>query len=288
MKKLNYSIACLIGLTYLNTAHAIDLDAGDYDHLPSGTNLALVYYQHASRDSLYDGNGKVSDHVKLQSDIGIARYVHYLDFAGIQIAPQILVPFGRLDASQDISTLGDSSGLGDIILANTFFLHHDAASKTTVGITPYLYLPTGKYSKHDGLNIGENRYKFTLQGAYTTQLTDHLNWDVAGDFTVYGDNDDVVGGGKLKQDMGFQLQTNMRYRLNQSADLRAGISYNDAGDTEKNGINTDSNKQTKFWIGSAISPTPSTQLIVSYGQDLKVENGFKENNRINLRLLKAF
>ena len=287
MKKIHTLATSLLGLLFLQNVYAVDLDAGDYDYAPSGTNLAMLYYQHASRDSLYNGNDRVSNNVELKSDIGIARYVHYMDVAGLHIAPQILVPFGRLDAGKDIASLGSSSGLGDIILANTFFLYHDKDTKSTFGITPYLYLPTGKYSKHDDLNIGENRVKLTVQGAYTTQLIDRLNWDIAGDFTIYGKNDDVING-SLKQDLGFQIQTNARYRLTDIADLRAGLSYSDAGDTKQDGVTIDSNKQTKFWIGTGISPTATTQVILNYGRDLRVENDFKEDNRINLRLMKVF
>ena len=287
MKKIHTLATSLLGLLFLQNVYAVDLDAGDYDYAPSGTNLAMLYYQHASRDSLYNGNNRVSDSVELKSDIGIARYVHYMDVAGLHIAPQILVPFGRLDAEKDIDSLGSSSGLGDIILANTFFIYHDKDTKSTFGITPYLYLPTGKYSKYDDLNRGENRVKLTVQGAYTTQLIDRLNWDIAGDFTIYGKNDDVING-SLKQDLGFQVQTNARYRLTDIADLRAGFSYSDAGDTKQDGVTTDSNKQTKFWIGTGISPTATTQVILNYGRDLRVENGFKEDNRINLRLMKVF
>ncbi len=287
MKKIHTLATSLLGLLFLQNVYAVDLDAGDYDYAPSGTNLAMLYYQHASRDSLYNGNNRVSDNVELKSDIGIARYVHYMDVAGLHIAPQILVPFGRLDAGKDITSLGSSSGLGDIILANTFFIYHDKDTKSTFGITPYLYLPTGKYSKYNDLNLGENRVKLTVQGAYTTQLIDRLNWDIAGDFTIYGKNDDVING-SLKQDLGFQVQTNARYRLTDIADLRAGLSYSDAGDTKQDGVTTDSNKQTKFWIGTGISPTATTQVILNYGRDLRVENGFKEDNRINLRLMKVF
>lgn len=288
MKKIHTLAISLLGLLYLQNIYAVDLDAGDYDYAPSGTNLAMLYYQHASRNSLYSGSDKTSDNVNLTSDIGIARYVHYMDVAGLHIAPQILVPFGRLDAGKDISSLGSTTGLGDIILANTFFIYHNKDTKSTFGITPYLYLPTGKYSKDDDLNIGENRVKLTVQGAYTTQLAARLNWDVAGDFTLYGKNDDIAGEGSLKQDIGFQLQTNARYHLTDIADLRAGVSYSDSGDKKQNGVTTDSTKQTKFWIGTGISPTPTTQIILNYGRDLKVENGFKEKNRINLRLMKVF
>lgn len=268
-------------------AFAVDLDAGDYDYAPSGTNLAILYYQHASRDALYSGSDKVAGSYDLTSDVGIARFVHYTDVAGIHIAPQILVPFGGLDAGKDISALGSSSGLGDIILANTFFLYNDASTHSTFGITPYLFLPTGQYSSDKTLNLGENRYKMNIQAAYTTRLLPKLAWDVSADMTIYGKNTDALGG-DLKQDVGYQVQTNARYFLTDKVDLRAGVSYSNAGETKQAGVTTDAMKQTKFWVGTGINPTASTQLIVAYGRDIKVENGFKENNRINLRFLKAF
>ena len=280
-------ISSVYALTSLS-AHAVDLDAGDYDYAPSGTNLGIVYYQHANRDALYSGSDKVAGKNELTSDIAIARYVHYMDFAGIQIAPQILIPFGRLDAGKDIAEMGSSSGLGDIILANAFFLHHNTEKQSQFCITPYLYLPTGKYKRDDALNIGENRLKLTVQGAYTTRITPKIAWDVAGDFTVYGKNDDVAGGGDLKQNVGYQIQTNSRYFLNDKVDLRAGISYSDAGKTKLNGVETASTTQSKFWVGTAYSPIPTINLIATYGRDIEVENGFKENNRINLRMLYAF
>lgn len=111
--------------------------------------------------------------------------------------------------------------------------------------------------------------------------------NVSADMTIYGKNTDAIGGDK-KQDIGYQVQTNARYFLNDKVDLRAGLSYSDAGDTKQAGVTTNGTQQTKFWLGTGISPTPTTQVIVAYGRDLKVENGFKEDNRINLRFLKAF
>ncbi|MFT4021915.1 MAG: transporter [Acinetobacter sp.] len=285
MKK--YLLA-FIGILLSHTTYAIDVDAGDYDYAPNGTNLAILYYQHANRDSLYIGNNKSDVNVKLVSDVTIARFAHYMSLGNFQIAPQIFIPVGYLNASKDISSYGNNSGLGDIIIATTFFVYHNEETKTNIGITPYLFLPTGKYSQNEILNIGENRLKFTLQGGYTTQLIDKVRFDAVADFTVYGDNKDAIGGGTLQQDIGYQVQTSLRYQLNPQTDLRAGLSYSYAGDTEQNNIKTSSLTQTKFVIGAAYSPSARTQLIANYGRDLSVENGFKESNRINLRFLYAF
>ncbi len=267
--------------------HAIDLDAGDYDTAPAGTTLGLLYAQHAERDALYNNSHKVAGDNGLDSDIGIARLVHYTDIAGIRVLPQILIPFGRLEGKGDTSSLGSASGIGDVIVAIPTWLINDTKNSTYLGITPYLYLPTGNYDRNKALNLGENRYKGNLQVAFSTHLAPQIAWDVAGDVTVYGDNSDALGG-TLKQSLGYQVQTNARYLLSPKADLRAGISYANAGETKQNGVTADANTQSKFWVGTAFWPLDKTQVILTYGQDIKVENGFKESNRVNLRLLQVF
>lgn len=288
MNKLTALSTSLLLSVISISSYAVDLDAGDYDTAPAGTTLALLYLQHANRDKLYSGSQQASGNNELTSNIGIARFVHYTDIAGYRFAPQILIPFGKLEADKDISHWGSSSGLGDIVLAAPIWLLNDTDKKEYFGITPYLFLPTGEYDKKDVLNLGENRYKLNLQAAYSTRITPQFAWDVGADATFYGDNDDLVGGGKLKQDVGYQLQTNGRYFLNDKTDLRAGISYSDAGDTEVRGVNTDGTKQSKFWLGAGYSPTTTTNVLLTYGRDIDVENGFKEDNRINFRFLKAF
>ena len=287
MKLQNQLLSSILLAIFAVQTHAVDVDAGDYDVAPAGTNLALLYLQYANRDAIYNGSDKSPGNPKLESEVGIFRYVHYTDIAGYRVAPQILVPFGKLKAKDDISALGETSDIGDIILAAPVWVYNEPKSKSYLGITPYLYLPTGGYNKNEALNLGENRYKLDIQAEYTTRLTPKIAWDVAGDVIFYGDNDDAVGG-RLSQDTGFQLQTNGRYFIQDNWDVRAGLSYLDAGDTKQKGIKSDSFTQSKFWLGTAYSPTPTTNVLVTYGRDIDVENGFKENNRVNLRLLKVF
>ncbi len=284
---LSATALLLSALTLSPLTHAIDLDAGDYDTAAPGTTLGLLYLQHAERDSLYNKSNKVAGDNGLDSDIGIARLVHYTDIGGTLVLPQILVPFGRLEGKGDTSSLGSASGIGDIILAAPTWLINDTQNHTFLGVTPYLFLPTGDYDKHKALNLGENRYKGNLQVAFSTRVAPKVAWDVAGDVTVYGDNDDAAGG-TLKQSPGYQVQTNARYLLTDKVDLRAGISYANAGETKQNGVTSDATTQSKFWVGTAFWPLAKTQAILTYGQDIKVENGFKEANRINLRLLQVF
>jgi hypothetical protein len=41
-------------------------------------------------------------------------------------------------------------------------------------------------------------------------------------------------------------------------------------------------------LGGSYFVTPKAQLLATLGRDLSVENGFKEESRVNLRLLYVF
>ena len=282
--------ALILGSVLSHSAFAIDVDAGDYTALPAGTNLAMVYYQTASRDELYSGGDKVAGDYSFASDVGILRGVHFMDIGGYIVDPQFLLPFGNLEAGKDIAAFGDESGVGDLILAATVWLVNKPKDKTYFGITPFIYLPTGTYDNNEALNLGENRYKFVLQAGYITPLTDDITFDLLADVTMYGENDEF-GATKetMKQETSFQLQAYLRYNINPVWDFRVGLSQTFGGETEVNGTkNNDEAEVTKISVGSAYFVTPSIQLIASFGRDLSVENSFSEDNRLNLRVLKVF
>lgn len=282
--------ALLLGGLFASSASAFDVDAGDYTALPAGTTLAAVYYQHASRDALYAGGNKLPGSNRLDSDVGILRGVHYLNVGGFIIDPQFLLPFGSLKGKDSLAGLGQETGVGDLIIASTLWLVNKPETSTYFGITPFLQLPTGDYDKNRALNLGENRWRLTLQGGYITRLADKLLLDVIGDVTVYGKNDAFgPGGAKMTQKAQYQLQTHLRYNLSPSWDVRLGLSHVAGGETEVNDVaQSDRQRTTKFTVGSAYFITPTLQVLANYGRDVAVENGFREENRFNLRLLTLF
>lgn len=287
-KQLFAGLACVFFATAMPVARAIDLDAGDYDTAPAGTTAALLYLQDGEKDGLYSGSTKEPGDNKLDADIGIARFVHYTTWLDHLVQPQVLVPFGHLAGKDDASGLGSASGLGDIIFAMPMWFVNDTTAHEYLGVTPYLYVPTGSYDASKALNLGENRWKGNLQSAYSRRLAPHVAWDVSADVTVYGDNTNAAGGGSLSQDPGYEVQTNMRYFLSDTSDVRAGISYTDAGKTTQNGISSNAFTESKFWVGTAFFFLPKTQAILTWGSDIAVSNGFKDISQINLRLLQVF
>lgn len=273
-------------------AHAIDVDAGDYTALPAGTNLLLVYGQHATRDKLYSQGDQVPINAGLDSTVGILRGVHFMDVGGYIVDPQFLLPFGRLKGKNDTAGLGSESGVGDLLLAATVWLTKPGA-KTHFGITPFLSLPVGDYDRNRALNLGENRWKFILGAGYITEIAPGWNLDVVGDFTIFGKNDDASDGAggrtDLKQKPLYQLQTHLRYNLSPTLDLRGGLFYTFGGETEVGGVDQDNRTATtKFNLGTAWFVAPTVQLLATYGRDIKAREGFKIDNEFHLRLLKIF
>ena len=87
----------------------------------------------------------------------------------------------------------------------------------------------------------------------------------------------------------FQGQAYLRYNINPGFDLRAGLSYTAGGETKVDGVSQNDRLATsKFTLGGSYFVGPKTQVMVNYGQDIKVRQGLKESGRINLRLLQIF
>lgn len=271
------------------SAQALDVDAGDYTALPAGTTLGLVYAQHASRDKLYAAGDKLPGRNGLDSDIGILRGVRYMEIGGKIVDPQFLLPFGKLKGKDDLSVLGSNSGVGYLILAATVWFNKPSDT-THFGITPFLILPTGQYDRNDPLSLGENRWRFVLQSGFITPVTDKLTLDLIGDVTVFGKNSDFGPAGQtLKQKPQVQLQSYLRYAVVPGGDLRLGWSHTSGGETRVDGVDrNDRLSSQKVQFGGSYFVRPTTQLTLTLGRDLSVRQGFKEESRVNLRLLQVF
>ncbi len=269
-------------------AHAQAIDAGDYVPAPPGTQLALAYVQYSHSGALYAKGKKVDDKAELDTAIGILRYVGFSKIAGMTFDYQVLQPYGRLSGGGSTAALGTTSGLADTILVATLWVHNDPASKSYFGITPYVYLPTGDYDRSRALNLGENRWKGSMQAVYSKGFGDHFVAELAGDAMIYGKNDDNVGG-VLKQKAQYRVQGFARYLIDPKNELNARLMYVTGGETKIAGIDQDNVTRTLSVLGTwRYSISPKWQLMTQIGTDLSVYNGFGEGARAQLRILRAF
>ncbi len=283
------SVAAVLATGVMTDACAIDVDPGDYIPAPAGTTAALLYFQHAERDSSYTSASRNAGNPLLASDVAIVRLIHYMNIGGYIVSPQVLLPFASLRGGRDIKALGKENAMGDIILAAPVWLVNDTVKSTFFAVTPYLYLPTGSYSKGRSLNVGENRWKFNLQAGLAQQLSGPWSLDLTGDVMVFGENTDYGSGGNLRQKALYQLQSSLRYQFSATTNAYAGLSRTWGGQSRLNGVaNHDQAGQLKMSFGASTFVGPRTQIMASLGRDLSVDNGFKENFRANLRLLHMF
>ncbi|MNF05003.1 hypothetical protein D3C80_2046400 [compost metagenome] len=54
------------------------------------------------------------------------------------MSPQVLLPFGQINASGDIGALGDTKGVGDLIVTAPLKWVLPTANKDVFGLAPYL------------------------------------------------------------------------------------------------------------------------------------------------------
>ncbi|MBV4502636.1 transporter [Pseudomonas shirazensis] len=288
MKQLRYlmlaaAVPCL-------SAQALEVTPGDYEALPVGATVGLVYYQHSTTNSAYAQGHKASSDFNLTSDIGILRLVHaYRLTDQLSIEPQILLPFGHVSSGGDASALGSTRGVGDVtVTAPLKYRLNDA--NDILAATVYLTAPTGNYDRDDALNLGENRWKADLQAAYIKHFGEKWAVDLVGDAIWYGDNDDFTANSvRREQDVSYAAQLMGRYIIDPGTSLAVGVGHSWGGENRVDGTaQDDRGETTNFRVTAAKFFTAQDQLQIQLGRDLAVENGPKENFRLNLRYARVF
>jgi hypothetical protein len=292
-KKMANRMASKIFLTaalifFIHPAWAVvETDPGDYIPLPAGTNLAVLYYQHAERDSYYINGEKANFPFKLDTDLAIARYVHFFDVAGLRANVQAIVPFASVRESLPGSLT--SNGAGDPFVGANLWLLNDQAAQRYLALGAFLAIPIGSYdASKGGVNPGENRWKGVFHLSYGQQIIGRLGLDVTGEYAVYGENDDYIGSA-YQQRPTFEVQSHLRYALTPLTTLAVSYIWTMGGRTSLGGVDQNDRINTgRYLLTVAHMFGPTLQLEGQVGQDVHVSNGAKERFRINVRLLKLF
>ena len=271
-------------------ANAGEVAPGDYEQYPVGATIGAIYYQHATTDSAYANGHKASSDFRVTSDVGILRLLHVYALSDtVTIDPQFLLPFGHVSGAGDASALGSTRGVGDLILTAPVKWRFNEA-RDTLSIAPYVYVPSGTYDKDDALNLGENRWKFELQSAYVKHFTEKWAMDLVGGATWYGDNTDYgANADRLKQDVSYAAQIMGRYMPDATTTFGIGLGRTWGGETNVEHVNQDNELgTTNLRLTATKFVTPTDQVQLQLGKDLSVDNGTREDFRMNLRYAHIF
>lgn len=285
----------LIAFVTLHTAIAqaaeIATDPGDYAALPAGVDLGILYFQHTERDANYAKGNRMPGSFRLDTDIGLLRWVHFTKLGDFVVDPQVIVPFGTVRLKTAFGPLPPTraSGVGDPLIGGTLWLVNQMEAQRWFGVSAFVSVPLGRYDDDKGpVNVGENRWKGIFHAGYVTSLPGNFVLDVIVESAVYGENDDFLGM-KRKQDATYSVQTHLRYLFSPTTHLALSYYRDYGGETRLNGVHQDDRMNNDRWLATfATFVAPTVQLQAQYGQAIDVDNGAKEDARFNLRVVKVF
>jgi hypothetical protein len=278
----------LMGFATGASAGMITTDPGDSAPLPEGTDLGVLYYQHAERNTLKVNHHDVPGDFRLNSDIALARYVKWTSLGGFLVTPQVILPYGHLKMSGD--SQASESNFGDPIIGSNIWLLNDAVNERYFSLGGYISLPLGSYDDEKGsMNIGENRWKGAFEVNYVQAIIPHtLYGEITLEHDEFGKNDDFFGR-TLRQDSVFEVQTHLRYVFGPTDQFGVSFFHTTGGENHLDGVGLDDSLNTKRYLLTwAHFLIPKTQLQAQTGRDLDVRNGPQENLRVNLRLAHIF
>lgn len=293
-KKLFRSAITLAGtlaglLLFSGSAGAIDIYPADYTVAPPGTNLALVYLGYTpSNNFSLDGGGKVPQS-SLDQTVGIIRWLHYSEIGGMPVAYQFYLPFARLSnakvGGQDLQV---NNGIGDLTLGFTAFLlkKDDANYGTTVGLTAYVSVDTGKYDFGKvGAGVGTTTY--TPQLGIIQGLGHGFYFDGALDVAVQRSHNEQDF--HVDTRASTEVQAYLRYQFSPASSLSFGYAGFTGGKQYINSIyQQQETRSNQVRIFGSHMLTPTWQLAGTLGKALSAQGGFKEQYNAQLRLMKIF
>ncbi|MBF7683057.1 transporter [Acinetobacter sp. B5B] len=268
----------LLTAVVVSHVHALEVQPGDFEALPNGTAMGLLYYNYTSGTDLYDNDHKISSNAKLKANAGLARFIYATHpIPNLSIEPQAILPFAHITTGGDLAKLGKTTAIGDIIYGMPIKYIPSFAPKHSLAIAPYITLPTGKYDPNSALNVGENRWNSILQFAWLYHIYPQFTLENLIDGTIYGKNSNYLGHTTLKQNAKYEYQSYLRYNLSSETTLGIGGGWVWGGETKINEVNQHNRSNTIY--GKLVAThflTSRFQINTSVGKDFKVKNGVKQ------------
>lgn len=257
----------------------------DYIPAPPGTNVAIFYLDGRSGDSLYSDGNEVTNNMDLDVTVATARFIHYTEFNGFTIDPQIVIPYAKLD----VGAAGqDSAGVGDVIVGTPIWLVNNNEDKQWFSIAPFLHIPIGAYEEDKAVNWGKNTIRPVLEFGYVKGLTDNLYFDLVGGVEWSSDNNSPFGGDKLEKDPIYRLNAMLSYSIDDSSHVWGKYVIQKGGEETLDGLSLNNKLDVSTAaIGFTKWIDKSVQLQGEYSTDLNVENGIKASG-FSFRLVTLF
>ena len=195
----------------------------------------------------------------MRVDATVLRYVRYQMVGDYLVAaPQFILPYGKYEGSKNMAQLGDTRGVGDLLVPVPVFIVNDPEKRRTLVVNPILQVPIGSYDNDRSLNLGENRWKFELQIGGTTAIAKKWNLEFVTGVEFFEDNTDYSPASvTLEQKPRYKQQLYLNYYASPTLRFALGANHVRGGETTIDGIDQDNAfSSTRFIINGATNITP--------------------------------
>jgi hypothetical protein len=265
----------ILGILLVMPQWSFAFDARDYVPLPPDTFLLALYYNQSwGEDYISNGDKTLSD-ADLETNVTLIRPIYYTEIFGITADPQFILPVGKVEILDD-----QSSGIGDLILASTFWVINNKTDNYFFAYTPYVTLPTGAYDHDKAINMGANRYSTKQELCFGLGSGDGLWWEIAGSGEFFSDNDDFGSSGATqKKDPVYSAETHLSYDIMKDLFVSIDYYYKYGGETTVDGANQNDSLSTHtVGVSGAYMITPRTQFLLNVARDVSIRNGVRSTS----------
>ena len=288
----------LLAISLSAPCRAIDYQPFDWVPLPPRSSVAMLYYQFSTR-SEFDNTiaGRISKGTRLDSHVGIARYLYYQEALGVPYVLDVLLPFGTLRNGRIGGVdLGHASGLADPTLSLGFWALSQPKAKRYLSSVSFLTFPLGSYDAGRPLNVGNHRFQHDLQADFTQGFLGKLTLDLSADWIWYGPNDRAGSGRqRLTQNSSFgtyawlSFDTTSLWLSPLPSAISVGYAGTYGGKQQLDGVETGAETgEQQLRVSYAQFVTPSLQALLSLSRDVSVRGQFKQDFGLLARMAAVF
>lgn len=265
-------------------ANAIDLQPGEIK-APSGSFYAAqISYLYVEKGDKYTHGIKTSNSSNITQNAMLLRLDHALEINHIPAYAYVQSSFSHME-NRDLPDIPNahSNGIGDTTFAFALWPYVNREKDEYFGVAGYLLLPTGDYDRNRAINIGSNIYQGAIQAGYQRKLTSNVNWMVAQDVIMSGNNNEFLGHNKLEKNPLYNFQTGLQYVFNPTYLMSLGYFYTVGGESSINGLDQgDITKIHRYQLTGQANYSFG-RFAIQYGSEFANQNGFIEDHRLIVR-----
>jgi Putative MetA-pathway of phenol degradation len=287
-KIFNYLLAFCLTI-FFNNSFAIDLQPGEIKAQIGSFYAAQISYLYVDKGDKYTHGVKTSDSSNINQNAMLLRLGHAFEINQTPAYIYAQSSFNHME-NKDLpgSPNANSNGIGDTTIAFALWPYANREKDEYFGVAGYVLLPTGDYDRNRAINSGLNIYQGAIQAGYQKRLSSNVNWMIALDTVLSGDNNQYLGNYKLEKDPLYNFQTGLQYIFNPTYSMSLGYFYAVGAESTINGLDQgDISKIHRYQLTGQANYSFG-RLTLQYGSEFANENGYIEDHRLVARYTLKF